>query len=87
MGAWSGRGLGARSSGFGIRCNKGEMERIVTWFMFLEIIRFGVPELRPVGETLKEDRGPRVAQGSGQHLARLLHPVPYPKPFPQGHGR
>ena len=55
--------------------------------MFLEIIRFGVPELRPVGETLKEDRGPRVAQGSGQRLARLLHPVPYPKPFPQGHGR
>lgn len=59
---------------------------MATWFIFLGIMRFGVPELRPVRETLKEDGGPRIAQGSGQRLAILIHPALYPRPFPQGQG-
>lgn len=34
---------------------------MVIRFIFLEIIRLGVPELRPVGEILKEDGVPRIA--------------------------
>lgn len=63
-----------------------DKEDEVTWFLFLETIRIGVPELRPVGETLKEDEDSRIAQGSGQCLALLLHPPPHSKPFPQDHG-
>lgn len=60
-----------------------DKEDEVTWFLFLETIRIGVPELRPVGETLKEDEDSRIAQGSGQCLALLLHPPPIPSPFPR----
>lgn len=54
-------GLGARRSGFGIRRN----EKVVVIYLSRDHLRLGAPELRPVGETLKEEGVPRIAQGLG----------------------
>lgn len=59
---------------------------MVIRFIFLEIIRLGVPELRPVGEILKEDGVPRIAHSPMLSTLQMsffyTFPLPHEAFFP-----